>query len=466
MKKLITIVLAISISLLFITCSKKPSTDTLLKIEDKYYSLQDFFNKVNKESFTKSSDSKKRKIIKNFVKKDIYTKEAKKTIKDHPSIEMQVFNKKVKYLVNPYVQKKIMDSIVTKEKLKKVYKEQNISKPFSKINLDGNSRILRRLRGQIMSKNRKKSRSIYNDMVKSVKENVNLEINDDLLKEISNKYTDYANVSDKADFENFLDEVEISGTIMSTNNKEYDLNWLNNKIKYDPSFKPRFVKNKKMLKGHLNNYIITKSFLEKAEKSDDLNKNQNIQKKLSKAKLQAKLKTFFNENISNSVNVKPDEIKSYYNKNKQKYNVPTKAEVREIYTKDKNLLDSLRQEILKSGNFEKFADKYTERKNQEKKPGYLGYISNNYGSLGAIAINSKENTVVDTLIKNDKGYSLIKVYDKKESHPKPLDKVKNDISSTLRSKKINQKRKELFDRMKRKYNVKIYWDTVNLGKRG
>jgi len=207
--------------------------------------------------------------------------------------------------------------------------------------------------------------------------------------------------------------------ISKTSNQEYDINWFKSETKKSGNFRVSYLNNARHLSSYIQNSILSKHLKKKAEKMGIQN-SQDFQDKYNQFRKNLFVNKIKKENIYSDIDVSDKEIENYYQKHKNdKFMEPAKSEVREIYVRDKDLMDSLRKEIEEGANFDTLSQNFTERRKRGKKAGYYGFISKKqYGPIGSLADKLEENTISDSLLEIGAGYSLIKVYDKKEAEPK------------------------------------------------
>jgi peptidyl-prolyl cis-trans isomerase D len=149
--------------------------------------------------------------------------------------------------------------------------------------------------------------------------------------------------------------------------------------------------------------------------------------------------------------VTDDELRSLYNQNLQQYQVPnrvhaehilfmtvgkTDAEVAEIKKKAE---DVLAQAKKKGANFEDLAKKYSEDPGSKAKGGDLGWIVQGQTvpefEKSAFSLNKGETS---DLIKTQYGFHIIRVLDKETAHTKTFDEVKDSLRPTYMLNKADQ----------------------------
>ena len=119
--------------------------------------------------------------------------------------------------------------------------------------------------------------------------------------------------------------------------------------------------------------------------------------------------------------------------------------------------------VLSGWNFDYFASTYNERKKTKDKNGKLGFItSKQYGNIGKIALTMDAGTVYNELIPSKNGSSIIKVLNKQPARIKPYNSVKSKVRSDYRRITRLRLDSDLYNKLKSKYNLNIYWDSLNM----
>jgi len=147
--------------------------------------------------------------------------------------------------------------------------------------------------------------------------------------------------------------------------------------------------------------------------------------------------------IRQSIHIPDDQLKAIYQQNIQQYEVPdrvhvehilfmtvgkTDAEIAEIKQKAEGVLKQ-----AKSGaNFEDLAKKYSEDPGTKDKGGDLGWIvrGQTVPAFEKVAFSLPKGSISD-LVQTQYGFHIIKVIDKETAHTKPFDEVKDSILTPL-----------------------------------
>ena len=158
--------------------------------------------------------------------------------------------------------------------------------------------------------------------------------------------------------------------------------------------------------------------------------------------------------------VTDDELKAIYQQNIQQYEVPdrvhaehillttvgkTDAEVSEV---KKQAEDILAQARKKGSNFEELAKKYSEDPGSKTKGGDLGWLvhGQTVPEFDKAAFSTPKGEISD-LVRTQYGFHIIKVLDKENAHTKPFDEVKDSIRTPYLLQKVDQEAANIADQM-------------------
>ena len=158
--------------------------------------------------------------------------------------------------------------------------------------------------------------------------------------------------------------------------------------------------------------------------------------------------------------VTDDELKAIYQQNIQQYEVPdrvhaehillttvgkTDAEVAEV---KKQAEDILAQARKKGANFEELAKKYSEDPGSKTKGGDLGWLvhGQTVPEFDKAAFSTPKGEISD-LVRTQYGFHIIKVLDKENAHTKPFDEVKDSIRTPYLLQKVDQEAADIADQM-------------------
>src|SRR6266436_2287920 len=143
--------------------------------------------------------------------------------------------------------------------------------------------------------------------------------------------------------------------------------------------------------------------------------------------------------IRQSVQISDDDLKVQYQQNIQQYQVPSRVHVEHILLMTVGKTDAEVEEIRKKaeeilklakkgGNFEDLAKKNSEDPGTKDKGGDLGWIvqGQTVAEFEKAAFSLPKGSISD-LVKTQYGFHILKIIDKESAHTKPFDEVKDSI---------------------------------------
>ena len=156
--------------------------------------------------------------------------------------------------------------------------------------------------------------------------------------------------------------------------------------------------------------------------------------------------------------VKPEEedIKKYFAENADKYVVPAKVSVQEIYVRDAQLAQRIARMAKTSSDFDALAKRYHERAATKEVNGKTGFITEyQYGAVGKKAILLEKGATAGP-IQSGRGYSVIKILDKLPEKPQPYEEAKGRVAADLRRKLQTERDEAWIKDLRATYPVYIY----------
>lgn len=192
--------------------------------------------------------------------------------------------------------------------------------------------------------------------------------------------------------------------------------------------------------------------------------------------------------ITKDIEVKPGEVKKYYDENKDTlFKVPEKIKLSHILVKfsnseesgvDKKEADSqgegseistiskeealkkieyVENELKNGAKFEELAEKYSDDKISGANGGDIGYVSKDelIKELGEVAF-SLEVGEVSGIVETSYGFHILKVTDRQKEHIKDFEEVKDSIEYYLESVEKSKKWEEFIYALMDKADIKYY----------
>ncbi|MED3662781.1 peptidylprolyl isomerase [Ureibacillus sp. FSL K6-8385] len=140
------------------------------------------------------------------------------------------------------------------------------------------------------------------------------------------------------------------------------------------------------------------------------------------------------------VDIKDDELKSYFEENKDSYNQAEQVEASHILVDDEKTAKEVIKKLNDGEDFAKLAKEYSTDTGTKDKGGYLGYFGRGemVEAFENAAFSMKVGSISSEPVKTDFGYHIIKVTDKKEVKEAKFEDVKDKVYQDLLEQKVNE----------------------------
>ncbi len=162
--------------------------------------------------------------------------------------------------------------------------------------------------------------------------------------------------------------------------------------------------------------------------------------------------------VFSGIDVTDKEAMDFYEKNGQAVQAPDTVNVLEIFSKNLDVIAAALNDLQSNSDFEKAARIYNDDDSLKLNGGNLGYFPvTEKGEIGKQAGKLKVGEIFGP-IKNNDGYSLIKLIDKKRGRTidsPGFEEAKNDLKNVIRTKKMYESLDNLTAGAAVKYGITI-----------
>ena len=147
------------------------------------------------------------------------------------------------------------------------------------------------------------------------------------------------------------------------------------------------------------------------------------------------LEKLIDANMGSMIVVSPEEVRQYYERNKEKYDHPAQIRASQILTYEENIARKALQEIQSGKDFAKVAVAYSESADA-KNGGDLGFFAKGVmpPEFDEVIFPMKMGEVSD-VVNTPYGYQIFKLTGRREAHRVELDEVKGQIEHLLEKQK-------------------------------
>lgn len=166
------------------------------------------------------------------------------------------------------------------------------------------------------------------------------------------------------------------------------------------------------------------------------------------------------KSVDEQITLSDEDLKNYYNAHLPEFTEPERMELWEIYVSDEKQAKQVYALVSGGKDFEQLASKYCELENLKKIKGKLGFLTRDV--LGAItekAFTAGPNKLL-VPFKYKKGWVVIKTGNKNEKIIHSFDRSLMQITNKLRMARVNKKRNEWENYLKKEYPADINEDLL------
>lgn len=153
---------------------------------------------------------------------------------------------------------------------------------------------------------------------------------------------------------------------------------------------------------------------------------------------EAKVKLILKHELQKKVKLSFDEVRSYYHKNRNDFNVPVRVRARQLVTDTLEKANELHEKLLKGANFAKMAINHSLSPDRAR-GGDLGYFSpGSYPKEFDEACFKLQKGEISPVVKSQYGYHIFKLLDKKPAGRQAFEEVAPKIQSLLYEKRARE----------------------------
>jgi len=210
----------------------------------------------------------------------------------------------------------------------------------------------------------------------------------------------------------------------------------------------------------LDSMIVRELVLEQAEK-DGLDKSKEVVAKLEDLKKRVIVEAFVRKKIDQDVKISDDDMKKFYDQNKDKFNSGEQIRASHILVKDEKTAQDILAQLKKGASFEDLARKYSADASAAK-GGDLGWFAKGamVPDFEKVAFSLKEGQLSD-VVKTPYGYHIIKVTGKRPAGTRSFEEVKDQIRTAMLPARQQEILQQLKDSLKKNAKISIKEDALN-----
>lgn len=157
------------------------------------------------------------------------------------------------------------------------------------------------------------------------------------------------------------------------------------------------------------------------------------------------------------ISITDDEIKTYFEENKDNYAQPEQVEASHILVKDETTANEVIKKLNAGADFSELAKEYSTDESSSASGGELGYFGR--GEMVKEfedAAFSLDIGKISEPFQSEYGYHIIKVTGKKKAKEANLDAVKDEIKATILDSKLESEYADWLEEKYKEYEIKNY----------
>jgi len=377
-------------------------------------------------------------------------------------IREQVNAFKTNAMIERFLHKMIIDSIITENYLRERYRSLNqeyrLSHPYSKERP--------RLYQKALAENRHLFAVRFDSLMRSAANQNKLALDRQAIDSLTSIYNDnyFRRVRDTGGSEPgaILRSFDFAPALAKTRSTKYDKAWLIGVLESRRIDLPAGRIGPPMMANIVNTLIIEDLFSRQARRMGLLRDRQ-LKDDLRSYTENLVLNHFKQNEFMGKISLNDDSLKAFYDKNAfSRYASPGRAEVQEIFISDSNTAALVLNQLLHGANFSDLAKKHTERNRDKSPAGYIGYLApDQYGEIGKVAQLIEPGNIYPRLIRSGNGYSIIKVFRKQLPEPKPFVSVKTEVISDYSERQLNFLQDSLEKSLSNSFTFIIYYQNLS-----
>ena len=197
-----------------------------------------------------------------------------------------------------------------------------------------------------------------------------------------------------------------------------------------------------------------------------LDKDEDVKKQLAEANRRILIQAYFMNYINAAAVPSDQEIHDYYEENADVYTNLAILRAQHIFSEDRDKLVNLKERIGdRPGRFTDMASQYSEDIVTKGDGGNLGFF-NPGGYIRSIGYSEAINEALESMqpgdvvgpVKWEKGYSLLRLNERRPAELRPYDEVKDEIADLLTNQKIDEVKKEVIEEIQKNYKITNYME--------
>ncbi len=206
----------------------------------------------------------------------------------------------------------------------------------------------------------------------------------------------------------------------------------------------------------LDRYVVKRLLLEEAKKAN-IEKDKDFQDRLSDIREQLLIESLLKKKVATNINPSEQELKDYYEKNKEKFKTGQEIDTRQILVKTEKEAREIRGKLDKGEDFADLAKRYSIDPSAKATGGAIGFHAK--GSLvpeyEAVAFKMTKVGQISAPVKTQLGYHIIQLQGIKPPAYTPYEEVKEFIKQRIAQERQNEVLEKYVTDLKSKAKITV-----------
>jgi peptidyl-prolyl cis-trans isomerase C len=206
----------------------------------------------------------------------------------------------------------------------------------------------------------------------------------------------------------------------------------------------------------LDRYVVKRLLMEEAKK-ENIEKEKEFQERLSDIREQLLIEALLKKKVTTNINPSEQDLKDYYDKNKEKFKTGEEVDTRQILVKTEKEANDIRAKLGKGEDFADLAKRYSIDPSAQATGGAIGFHAK--GTLlpeyEAVAFKLTKVGQISPPVKTQLGYHIIQLQGIKPPAYTPYDEVKEFIKQRIVQERQNDVLEKYVAELKSKAKITI-----------
>jgi len=301
------------------------------------------------------------------------------------------------------------------------------------------------------------------EVVEGIFEKTNFKVNEDAVEVIVEKYNASLSADEEenpaANAEMVFTDDEKAMTLATWDGGQWTINSFDSVLTQIPAFR-RPELNSIEAVSNLVKGVMQSDLLLKYAQNIGITQTEEYKELYDSAIEDMMVNIFQNKNLYEEIEVGDPEIDEYYAANKDSFMTPRTIVVREVQVADEAAANAISDQVKGGQDIEGIVQEKSMRTYTKNKGGLLEITEMRFPKLYAAAGAATADQVIGPVQDRTGRWSVMKVIEVRESTPKEIDDVKEQIRAKLRREKRTQAKEDFMTKARTDYNVKVYEDVV------